>query len=260
VERRSQLPPPNAKLVDSYGALKQMAKSGNPHAACRLGYELTRCHNLQITEAIAQSYMARYQKAKQEGRARAGDEEAALARQRELENAQKACAEFPLEETQDAWQYALEGAQSGNGPAIMNFLGLKMGLDQRDPGNTAEGWLAFKEVGPGLLQQALNSGMPDAYEYAASLYSWPNAPEQLVPFDPVSALAIYRALRTTVTDDSYRAQMDSNIGTLMQKFHYSPDDLARADAKAVGYTSSLANRTPTPPGVRRDPALYCELD
>lgn len=258
--RESRLPPPNARLVDTYGALRQMAQAGNPHAACRLGYELNRCRNLQITEAITKSYLARYEKAKQEGHERPGEEEMALARKREYENAERACAEFPPEETQNAWQYALEAAQTGNGPAIMNFVGLKMGLDQRNPANTAEGWLAFKQLGPGLLQDALNKGMPEAYEYAAGLYAWQNAPEQLLPFDPVRALAIYKALRTSATDDSYRDQMNTNIAMLTQRYRYSPEDLAKADVEAASYVSSLSQRPRTPAGVRGDPGAYCELD
>lgn len=256
----TRLPPADTKLSNIYPQLKKLADAGNATAACRLAYELNRCRTLPLLETIAKNYTTRLERVKDTGHATSVDEQRQFQIQREYERAASVCSEFPRGNTDDGWRYALQAAQAGSGPAIMDFVGLKMGLDERHPDNTADGWMAYKELGPGLLQRALDMGMPEAYEYAASLHAWKNAPHQLVPYNPTRALAMYKALSNVATDDQYRVDLRDRINSLKSQYPFSAEEEAKADAESARITAVISQNAagPIDGKPKYDPGAACE--
>ena len=254
------LPPTDVKLANVYPQLKKLADEGNPKAACRLAYELNRCRTLPILALIAKNYAARLARVKESRQATETDERREAQIQREYAKASNVCSEFPPAATGDAWRYALQAAQAGSGPAIMNFVGLKMGLDERNPDNTAQGWVAYKELGPGLLQHALDSGMPEAYEYAASLHAWKNPPQQLVPYDPVRALAMYQALSNVATDEQYKDDLAVRITTLKQHYGFTADEVTKAGTESARMAALISQNAlgPIDGKSKADPGASCD--
>ena len=182
--------------------------------------------------------------------------------QRLFASASTACAGFSSPpDANAAWEYSVASAEQGDGAAIMNFVGMKIGLDQIHPSSTAEGWLAYKELAPPLLQRAMDAGDPEAYEFAAAQYAQRSEAGRILPYDPVKAVAIYRALRT-VSSDEYRQTLDININARLEQLKLSPEQLAGADAQAARISTVLAARNPAPlSGVsQEDRASNCDLD
>jgi hypothetical protein len=238
-----------------------LADGGEARAACRLGYELDRCRQLPLFASAAKNFEGQLAKAKAEGRVDQVALRMAGNTQRLYAAASKACAGFPPDETNKGWEYMLAAAQQGHGPAIMNFVAGKMGLDWFNPANTAEGWIAYKELAGPLLQQALDKGMPEAYEFAALSHARPDAAQRVVSFDPVRSVAIYTALRNLATDD-YKVKLNSGINHFVEQANLSSADLAKADADAVSISAQLAKRStgPIDGTTPEDVGSYCERD
>jgi len=238
-----------------------MADAGDARAACRLAYELDRCRRLPLLESGVKNAEVQVTRARDQGRDTSAVTRFAERVEREYSRVLKVCADFPIEDTAQAWQYSLAAAQQGYGPAIMNFLGGRVGLDTVNPLNTAEGWLAYKQFGPSLLQQALDQGIPLAYEFAAANHAWTESGRRIVPFDPVRSVAIYTALRTVATND-YKVKLTADIDAVVERTKLSPADLAKANADAAVIAAQIAkkNTGPFQGNVAADPGASCNQD
>jgi len=139
----------------------------------------------------------------------------------------------------------------------MNFVGMKVGLDQLHPSSTAEGWLAYKDLAPSLLQRAMDLGNPEAYQFAAEMYSQTRDAGRILPYDPVKAIAIFKALRQFATDD-YKQALDNNINSRMANL--TSEQLPLVDAEMARVSASLAthNQAPISGVPQQDRASYCD--
>lgn len=259
--RGPTLPPVNTRLIDVYPRLKQMAEAGNTQAGCRLGYELDRCRQLKHMEAAVKNLSAQLTKVRSEGKTGTSLANRLEQVQRLYADAARACSDFPEEDTYKGWEYILFAAERGHGPSIMNFVVSKMGLDWTSPVNTAQGWVAYKESAPRLLQLAMEMGIPKAYEFAAASHASPDPPHRVLPFDPLRAVTIYKALRM-VASDSYKAKLDSDISYFATTANLSGADLAKAEAEAATISARIAQRAngSYDGNEARDFAKYCESE
>jgi hypothetical protein len=253
--RLPALPPLESKIVVILPMLRQLASEGSANAACRLGYELYRCRRLPDLRVGATNAGQRVAMGKASGVPvdQLMRHEERVRRQVELDG--NACDGLPLSETADGWRYTLAAAQSGYAPAIMQFVN-RVGLDQANPASTAEGWVAYKDYAPGLLQAALDKGVPAAYEFAAAQHSWPDERRRIVPYDPVRSIAITLALRKLAAD-SYAPKAQANLDYYMQKAGTADFEKAERDSQEILARLSRFNNGPIDGTMPEDGASYC---
>lgn len=136
----AHLPPPNTKVRDVVAQLKADADRGEPHAACRLGAELTRCWQVQQRLAMRNSALSRSDSKLQDS-ASAAD--------------QDLCDGVTGSETGDAWRYLLTAALAGSGPAMSQFL-VSPPLAAQD--GSADGWSAYRQHYQDFLDRSIQRG------------------------------------------------------------------------------------------------------
>jgi hypothetical protein len=226
------MPPINTPMRLAYKQIKEQADAGDPVAQCRLAQEIMRCGRLpQMLEGMKDADV-RYSKLPR------GAE--ALAHLREVFARDTAvCQDFTPAPEDRPWRLLLQAGLNGNRTAALDFT-LGAGLDSSRLVAELDGWEAYKQYAPLLLQQAIAAGDPRAYQVATfhgrmSLYG-----AHLVPDDPVQMAAYYMAVMPEATP-TYRAFLQKQVDS----FHLSDADLAKAQLKAAPLIAALQ---PTPDG------------
>jgi hypothetical protein len=236
------LPPINAPLLGALEDLKKQAAAGNNQAACRLAFELERCHtvarvqrgatsfaNLATQPGLGPELVKRYTAIAERDQAR-------------VVETQRICQGVPREETGEAWRYLLQSARGGHGPSMVRFANRRTLWDE-DPIRVLDGLIAFRAEGPGFLQGAAEMGYPEAYEQLAfALVNGPTLGLD-IPVDRVKGLAYYLALMRTATPEEV-TRIQRAIDYSMQKENLSREDLARARAMAEPLAAPLLRRVP----------------
>jgi hypothetical protein len=227
----SPLPPPDAPVVDVATLLQTRADAGDSLAACRLGMELLRCQ--QVPDEYA-GYQFQESERQEKSRRESGDikmaERIAEGRRATIEIA-AACREIPKATRDRAHRYLRQAALAGEPEAMLRYasgesLGL-MGHFDRLNSPDFEDW---RREAPGLLQNALAAGRPEAVHLLAEAYrpaddATTTIVGWLIPNDPVQAHAYSQLQR----------QLSGGISPPGQQPAAGLDDagLARAEALAV---------------------------
>jgi TPR repeat protein len=236
------LPPVNTPVASALVDLKKQAEAGNNQAACRVAFELDRCHNIPRMQRGAASFATL---ATQPGmgpelvKRYAAIAEREQARVFEL---QRICQGVSVEETGEAWRYLLQAARAGHGPSMARYANRRTLWDE-DPIRVLDGLIAFRAEGPGFLQGAAQMGYPEAYEQLAfALVNGPSLGLD-IPVDRVRGLAYYLALMRTATPEE-TARLQRTVDYAMQKENLSQQDLARARTLAEPLAVPLLRRNP----------------
>jgi hypothetical protein len=226
----ASLPPPDSPMRLVYGRLKELASQGDAHAQCRLGFELQRCASAPDLVRNAREHESKWGN---------GDNPSMLAWTRQLshlaDKTTKTCHGFVPDKGDEAWRYILQSALAGNDAAIMNFVfGLSAGLNPEEPTKSVDGWAAYRDYAPQLIQRAIDDGYPAAYAFAGNLSLYPHFGVTVLPKDPVRAAAYYLALLPNAAP-AYREQLQRNVASL----NLSDADKAAATAAATTLGAKL---------------------
>ncbi len=145
------------------------------------------------------------------------------------------CEGFTPDKGERPWRYALRAAFASNNAAIVSFVfAMPVGLNPNKPVEDVDGWAAYRDHAPGLLQRAIDDGYPPAYALAATASLGSPFGGNLLPKDPVRAAAYYLAL-TSRSSPEYRAELQRNI----QALNLSDAQMASASAMAVPLAGKL---------------------
>jgi hypothetical protein len=149
------LPPVGAPIREVVAQLKEAAEAGDVIAACRLGTELTRCHQLRQADAADNTSM-QLQMVKpgtpEEAAVRSGIEE----RARLIAPVRLACDGVTKEQADSAFRYLLRAAHGGNLAAMTQFA-----IAPPLPQNVLEdleGWAAYRDHAPTFFDRAIRAG------------------------------------------------------------------------------------------------------
>jgi TPR repeat protein len=234
------LPPLNTPLAATLVDLKAQARQGHAPAACRLAFELERCHNARRQQRSVVSYR---NLAEQPGIGPELTKRYAAVAEREqarLSEVQKLCEGVPPEESAEAWRYLLQAARAGHGPSMARF-GSRRTLVDEDPMRILDGLLAFRNEGPAFLQRAAEMGYAEAYEQLAFGYITGNNMGLDFPVDRLKGLSYYIALTRTGTPEEV-ARLMRAIDYTVKNDRISPDELERARAMSVPLAETLLRR------------------
>lgn len=236
------LPPINTPVAATLEDLKKQAAAGNHQAACRLSFELDRCHNLTRMQRGAANFA---NLASQPG---LGPElvkrytAVAEREQARVSEVQRLCVGVPKEESGEAWRYLLQAARAGHGPSMARYSNRRTLWDE-DPIRVLDGLIAFRAEGPGFLQAAAQMGYAEAYEQLAFAQVHGSNIGLDIPVDRVRGLAYYLALMRTGTPEEV-ARLQRTVDYAMQKENLSQEDLARARTLAEPLAATLLRRNP----------------
>lgn len=232
------LPPLNAPLVQSYEALRAGAAAGSVQAACRLAFELHRCSRVHIFRSGASNLEAQLG-ALSPSDPRTERQRTLLNRAKQMAaDADAACEGFKPGSPDEAWQLAYSAAMSGHRASLARFVIEKTGLETMNPAGTAEGWVAYKNAAPLLLQRGIDLGMPNMLSFAASAHLMRPNQQSIVPYDPVKSLAYNYAL-LSVANDAYRSQVIANIEYTIRDAKVSDTEVAKAKSDSESLITTM---------------------
>jgi hypothetical protein len=236
------LPPINTPVAGMLDDLKKQAAAGNKQAACRLSFELDRCHNIPRLQRSAMSFA---NLAREPGMAPELVRRYTAISEREqaqVVEVHRLCLGMKKEETGEAWRYLLQAARAGHGPSMARYANRRTLWDE-DPIRVLDGLIAFRSEGPAFLQGAAQMGYPEAYEQLAFAHINGVTLGLDIPVDRVKGLAYYVAMMRTGTPEEV-ARLQRAIDYAMQKENLSQDDLARARILAEPLAAALLRRNP----------------
>ncbi len=238
--RTIALPPINTPLAGMFAELKAAALSGDPNAACRLAFELQRCHALPREQAQVASLIdgARRPDASPE-------QVRALAIQAERQQArykaeQKLCEGAPPQELGDGWRYLLQAARAGHGPSMLRYASGET-LQGEDPFRILDGLVAYRTEGLGYLQRAAEMGYPEAYEQLSLAHSTGIDRGLGIPVDAVRGLAYTMAL-VRVASPGEAGRLQKGVTARIEQGKMSAEDVARAKALSEPLAERLLRR------------------
>jgi hypothetical protein len=234
------LPPLNTPLAATLTDLKARARQGSAPAACRLAFELERCHNARRQQRSVATYR---NLAEQPGIGTELTRRYAAVAEREqarLAEVQKLCEGVAAEESVDAWRYLLQAARAGHGPSMARFASRRALFDE-DPMKILDGLIAFRSEGPAFLQRAAEMGYAEAYEQLAFGYITGNNLGLEFPVDRLKGLSYYLALTRTGTPEEV-ARLLRAVDYTVKNDKLSPDELERARAMSVPLAATLLRR------------------
>jgi len=209
-------------------------------AACRVAFELQRCHEMRTLQASISTFRDLADKpgigpelARRYAAMADRDQARLLERQR-------LCEGVPTARTQEAWRYLLQAARAGHGPSMARFASRRVFSDA-DPVAALDGLIAFRNEGPGFLARAAQAGYPEAYEQLAFAYVTGLDLGLGVPHDAVRGVAYYTALlRVAAPEEAPRLQRA--IDYAVQNDKLDAQEVARARAMAEPLAASLLRR------------------
>lgn len=236
------LPPLNTPVALLLDDLKKQAAAGNIQAACRVSFELERCHNIPRMQRGASGFanlagqpgmtpelVKRYNAIAEREQARAHE-------------VQRLCQGVSKEESQEAWRFLLQAARAGHGPSMARFASRRVLWDE-DPMRVLDGLIAFRAEGPGFLQAAVQMGHPEAYEQLAFAQVNGITMGLDIPVDRIRGLAHYFALMRTGTPDEV-ARLQRIVDYAVNKEKLTPEDIAKARVLAEPLAANLLRHNP----------------
>jgi hypothetical protein len=246
------LPPINTPVAQVLDELERAAHAGDARAACRVAFELERCHELRALQSSISTFRELAERpgigpelAKRYG-AMADREQARFLEARRL------CEGVSAADAQDAWRYLLQAARAGHGPSMARFASRRVFSDA-DPVAALDGLIAYRNEGPAFLARAAQAGYPEAYEQLAFAYVTGNDLGLGVPHDPVRGVAYYTALMRVATADE-SARLQRAVDYAIQNDNLDAQEVARARAMAEPLAAALLRRnTPGTVEIGRGP-------
>jgi TPR repeat protein len=236
------LPPVNTPVAGMLDDLKKQAAAGNNQAACRLSFELDRCHSIPRMQRSAMNFA---NLAREPGMSSELVRRYTAIAEREQAQAvevQRLCLGTKREDTGEAWRYLLQAARAGHGPSMARYANRRTLWDE-DPIRVLDGLIAFRAEGPAFLQGAAQMGYAEAYEQLGFSHINGSNLGLDIPVDRVKGLAYYVALMRTGTPEEV-ARLQRAIDYAMQKENLSQDDLAKARILAEPLAAALVRRNP----------------
>ena len=226
-----------AQVLDD---LERQASAGDVRAACRVAFELQRCHELRALQASVSTFR---DLAERPGigpeLARRYNAMADRDQARFLEG-RRLCEGVTTAQSQDAWRYLLQAARAGHGPSMARFASRRVFADA-DPVAALDGLIAFRNEGPAFLERAAQAGYPEAYEQLAFAYVTGLDLGLGVPHDAVRGVAYYTALMRVATADE-NARLQRAIDYAVQNDKLDAGEVARARAMAEPLAGPLLRR------------------
>jgi hypothetical protein len=254
------LPPIGAPLKDTLPILKELARSGNPVAGCRLAAQLSRCFDI----VSAESSVGRH--TNQAAMAPPGSDmqkiEANNVRSAEnwLRELHATCDPLPKEDINNAWRFSLNAALTGHLQSIAQFT-TSPPLDTTYPNRQPEGWEQYRLYAPYLMDLGSAAGERRVIEWQTRLLTgeWPHNGGYNLPPDPERALMMQMVLaklpRSNFTSgsrgdvDRLRAQLDAA-------------GISRATQRADEFHKNLVARRPDlkpmDGGLMGQDGLFCQ--
>jgi hypothetical protein len=238
------LPAVGTLLIESYPTLKVMADSGDVRAACRLAFELDRCSRSKQVENVASNLEFNLGKLDQKSPAYEGKLWLAKNARGEANIANSVCRGFTESNSDEGWKYALQAAQFGSPEMRVRYVRQQSAsLDNLDPTATAEGWVAYRQNAPALLQRAIDEGSPEAFEFAAYSHLRDASRWRLVPRNNVAGLSYYIAL-LTVASPEYKRMLEQNIEWTISDKRTTDVEVAQARTAASSLVPKLVRVSP----------------
>jgi hypothetical protein len=230
------LPAPNTPLATILPSLEQQARQGDARAACRVAFELKRCHQTEMRRRIYEAQRARVD---------AGEKanvnlQRLLAGDKEINGLEAVCSGITPEKTLEAWDYALAAALAGNREGRWLAAFFPAGLDIMHPENTLEGWAEWRRYIGRIFQEGIEAGDPRMFSLASSAYRMPWLGYRVFERDPVRAAALKLTLRDKASPAWKQGEADAEF--VLRGL--SPEDQARAQSMV----STLPHLTGVPPG------------
>lgn len=203
------LPPLGTPVKDVIVQLTADAEAGAPAAACRIGAELARCWQTRDLLRVRDQQLSRLAGLPaNSGEAQRINAMAAGISARTKDD--KAICDGVSDDQMDGgWRYLLSAALSGNAAAVEQFV-VNPPLSHGDVLTSLEGWTAYRDFAPTLLQRAIESGSVRALYlgfFSAGTGLGPGG-QSIVPRDPYQAIVYGQAALPLVDPNS--AQMIRN--------------------------------------------------
>lgn len=209
-------PPLDATIASYFEDADRRAKQGDRKAACRLGFDLALCSEIDEVRTVEASFT---QHAREANSPRAQENIAEhLSQMREnIERAEKICKDLPPEQIASSWKYLTRAAELGDHDAAMYFV-------FEPPMSTShfladiEGWSYFMKHYDSLLQRGLAAGNPQALFFLqrTSFGLPPTAqfmpPGTDFPTDPLRGLTLSLVL-SRITDVPNAAGFERNAAS-----------------------------------------------
>jgi hypothetical protein len=218
----------NVPLKEIYGALSHSAKSGDAVAACRLAYELQRCdafnkNQKKLADGLA--FMAT-------GRTLTPQQEQNKSKvEREIERDAPICEGFRAEQGVRSADYLLLAARLGHEMSMLQYVAIGTpGLYERPP--NADDLATYQSLAPGFMRSALEAGIPQAFVFASAASTREFHGVQLLPNDPISAVAYQIAVARRAPPEHSERLQSQGIQYLVKKYNLTADDLNKANTSA----------------------------
>ena len=256
------LPPLDTPVAQVLDGLERQARAGDMRAACRVAFELQRCHELRALQASMSAFRDLAERPGI-GRELAKRYNAIADRdQARFLEGQRLCEGVASAQSQEAWRYLLQAARAGHGPSMARFASRRVFSDA-DPVAVLDGLIAFRSEGPAFLARAAQAGYPEAYEQLAFAYVTGIDLGLGVPHDAIRGVAYYTALMRVATT-AENARLQRAIEYAVQNDKLDAQELARARAMAEPLVGPLLARN-LPGSVElqsvasgTESAAYCE--
>ncbi len=240
------LPPQNTGLADHLYALKIAAEKGSTGAACRLGFELDRCLMESGLKAAISSLNEKSSLIDASNPRKERLETMLGNLKSDYEVVQKVCKGISSTEFNSGWKYALQASNDGHLPSMIRYVRqISAGLDLNNMLATPEGWVEYKERAPIFLQQAIDRGSAEAYEYAGFMHLRRNEEWRLVPYDIVKGLSYYYALNE-VAALNYKDALHRNISHFIADRKFTNDQIDAAKSLSIPLAKSLREKNTAP--------------
>jgi hypothetical protein len=234
------LPPLNTPVAQIVDDLERQARAGDMRAACRVAFELQRCHDLRALQSSISTFRDLAERPGVGAElARRYNAMAERDQVRFLEG-QRRCEGVTTARAQDAWRYLLQAARAGHGPSMARFAS-RRAFSDADPVAALDGLIAFRNEGPAFLARAAEAGYPEAYEQLAFAYVTGLDLGLGIPHDALRGVAYYTALMRVATPDE-TARLQRAVDYAIQNDNLGAGEVARARAMAEPLAGVLLRR------------------
>ena len=237
------LPPTTSPLVEHIDELETRAKRGDAKAACRLALDLELCAQRQMLEDSEEFFIraaAKFGNSSTDARTA----EVIQSTAERLARANAVCEGLPEERVSQRWRDLLRAAELGVPDAVAGFAG-ETPLSQEQFLDQLDGWNAFKNDVPAMLQRAALAGHPSSMYLLQRIYAGlPAMTGGYQPFPPDSRkAAIYAMVLLRFADASTASSLAKDIAKF--RATAAPASFAQAEAEAANLFDARFANTPS---------------
>lgn len=222
------LPPADTPLKEIRDSLVSRALAGDAPAACRWAMELERCPSIPSIKRLLKTAREDQQDEHASLYRRSRATETVVRLEERLALTERVCEGVSPAESKVAWKFLLSAAQAGHVPSMLFFADGSAMREHIIPSRSeaAEAWTLHKQLAPGFLARAVESGNPYAVFMTALAYEKGNwFGEPLLAQDRSLALAHWQALASVSVKD-YADSLQQNISKLRDNPPMTPQELA----------------------------------